>query len=276
MELINNNFGLGQTNCNRFPENLFKVRITEPNNLNRRLKMKQLVEQFKPIKDFEGIYSISNLGYVISEANEKSKKERILKFGISTSGYAYVILYKKGENKISMIHHLVWDHFGNKPRTGRILQVDHKDENKLNNRRDNLQLLTSRQNCSKYRKTQMHSSKYTGVSWSNKGKRWNSLIEINGKGVHLGSFTKEYNAYLSYQRALIEFNKTGKVTINTPAMKQKTSKYKGVSWSKKNKKWQSAIYINKKQIYLGYFTNEYEAHLAYQKALEKRIICHNQ
>ena len=46
-----------------------------------------------------------------------------------------------------------------------------------------------------------------------------------------------------------------------------SSKYKGVSWCKQRKKWIVRIDILKKTKYLGHFTNEYQAHLVYQKAL---------
>jgi hypothetical protein len=46
-----------------------------------------------------------------------------------------------------------------------------------------------------------------------------------------------------------------------------SSQYKGVHWSKKNKKWKSQIRLNGKQKYLGYFTDEKEASEAYQKEL---------
>lgn len=46
-----------------------------------------------------------------------------------------------------------------------------------------------------------------------------------------------------------------------------TSKYTGVSWVKEKKKFVASIQIEKKQNKLGYFNNEYDAHLAYQKAL---------
>jgi len=46
-----------------------------------------------------------------------------------------------------------------------------------------------------------------------------------------------------------------------------SSKYTGVSWSKVGNKWHSYISIKDKKIHLGSFINEYDAHLAYQKAL---------
>lgn len=45
-----------------------------------------------------------------------------------------------------------------------------------------------------------------------------------------------------------------------------TSKYKGVHWHKTKQKWRATIMHNRRAIFLGYFKNEYEAHLAYCKA----------
>jgi hypothetical protein len=50
--------------------------------------------------------------------------------------------------------------------------------------------------------------------------------------------------------------------------KNKTSQYTGVSINKNSKKFESRITIKDKNVNLGYFDNEYEAHLAYQKALK--------
>lgn len=47
-----------------------------------------------------------------------------------------------------------------------------------------------------------------------------------------------------------------------------TSQYTGVCWSKSCNKYQANIMIDGKVKGLGYFTEEYDAHLAYQKALK--------
>ena len=49
-----------------------------------------------------------------------------------------------------------------------------------------------------------------------------------------------------------------------------TSKYVGVSWRKNAQKWQSAIVIENKKIYLGLFDIELEAHLIYQSRLNQQ------
>ena len=48
-----------------------------------------------------------------------------------------------------------------------------------------------------------------------------------------------------------------------------TSKYVGVHWHKATNKWASSIEIKNKVKHLGVFTNEYDAHLAYKKALNE-------
>ena len=49
--------------------------------------------------------------------------------------------------------------------------------------------------------------------------------------------------------------------------KRKSSQYTGVTWHKNFKKWMSTIRINKTRKFLGYFKNEIDAHLEYQKQL---------
>jgi len=170
---------------------------------------KQLIEIWKPIKNYEGLYEVSNHGRVKSLAKEwingrglRKKSDSIKKISITDRGYKSAILNNNKKRKTFTVHSLVWDHFGDQPRNGLKLQVDHIDNNKLNNRIDNLQLLTQRANISKYHKTQKHTSHYTGVHWSKDSKKWRSVIGINGKYKHLGYFIDEHDAHLAYQKAL--------------------------------------------------------------------------
>lgn len=146
-----------------------------------------LTEQWKPINGYEGLYEVSNLGRVKSLPRHwKSGRGNIvkhrnyeiyLKFGLSASGYYQVNLWKSGNLKSVPVHQLVWDAFGNKPRDGRRLQIDHIDGNKTNNHICNLQLLTQRENIGKgyqskrslptgvlYRKDR---GKYAAIYWAN-------------------------------------------------------------------------------------------------------------
>jgi len=72
-------------------------------------------------------------------------------------------------------------------------------------------------------------------------------------------------------------NRQGNIRICTPQqnhrnllpLKEKSSKFKGVSWFKPGKKWRVRISFNKRMIYLGYFTSETEAALVYNEAAKK-------
>lgn len=50
-----------------------------------------------------------------------------------------------------------------------------------------------------------------------------------------------------------------------------SSKYTGVCWFSNKNKWISQIIINNKSKYLGLFTNEHDAHIAYEKALSELL-----
>ena len=167
-----------------------------------------LTEQFKPIKGYEDFYEVSNYGRVKSLARSWTsglgllvkKDELILKNNVDKRGYGLVRLSVNGERKTHKVHQLVWDAFGDKPRDGRRLQVDHKNENKIDNYIGNLQLLTNRENCSKGKLQYNKSSRYTGVT--QRADKWIAQIQINKEAIHLGMFDNEYKAHLAYQKAL--------------------------------------------------------------------------
>ena len=86
--------------------------------------------------------------------------------------------------------------------------VDHIDRNPFNNCKDNLRICTVHQNTfnrAKYRGNP--TSKYKGVSWNAKHKRWYAFIRFNGKRIYLGNFEVEANAARAYNDAAMQFFK---------------------------------------------------------------------
>ena len=100
-----------------------------------------MMEIWHDIEGYEGLYQISNKGRVKSL---KCGKERILRPGINIYGYMFVCLYHDNVKKCFKLHRLVAQAFipnpENKP------QVNHKDENKLNNCVNNLEWSTAKEN----------------------------------------------------------------------------------------------------------------------------------
>ena len=93
-----------------------------------------MVEIWKDIRDYENLYQGSNLGRVKSI---KFGKERILKTFKNKDGYLQVGLWKNNKRKIFLVHRLVAQAFLDNPNN--LPEVNHKDENKLNNVVSNLE-----------------------------------------------------------------------------------------------------------------------------------------
>lgn len=75
--------------------------------------------------------------------------------------------------------------------------VDHKNNNGLDNRRDNLRLATSSQNQHNRRKqTSESSSIYKGVRRYRNG--WEASIKLKNKEIWIGVFKTEHQAALAY------------------------------------------------------------------------------
>lgn len=115
-----------------------------------------MTEVWKPIDGYEGIYQVSSLGRVRSldrtvqstSKNGKcyhvSLKGRILAQSDAGKGYLKVGLRKNGEIEERYVHRLVAFAFVEGYRKGFV--INHKDEDKHNNRADNLEWITQKEN----------------------------------------------------------------------------------------------------------------------------------
>ena len=115
------------------------------------------VEIWNDIPGFEGLYQVSDCGQVKScerfvkhwRGGNQILKERILKPGLNTRGYYYVVLSKDGKGKNFFIHRLVALAFLEGDNT---FTVNHKDECKTNNHVSNLEYLTQADNVREWTK----------------------------------------------------------------------------------------------------------------------------
>ena len=159
-------------------------------------------EVWLPVKGYEGLYEVSNLGNVKSFVRGKGK---VLKCSLTDTGYYRVNLHKNGVQRNFKVHKLVAISFLNHTPCGYKLVVDHIDNNPLNNNLDNLQLITNRENSSKDKIG--GTSKYIGVSLVRRTNKWKAQIRINGNDKFLGHFDNEIDASKAYQKELKELIK---------------------------------------------------------------------
>lgn len=98
--------------------------------------------------------------------------------------------------------------------------VDHIDQNKMNNQRDNLRVATRSQNEANKTIWGRGVSRYRGVSWSKQKKKWKASIQVNNKQIHLGYFTTENEAALAWNDAALD--NFGEYATLNPIVREET------------------------------------------------------
>ena len=88
-------------------------------------------------------------------------------------------------------------------------QVDHKNGNKLDNRRSNLRLCSKNENMRNRQRYSRNTSGSKGVRWYgyNGHSHWVARIVVNRKNIHLGYFDRKIDAVGAYNTAAIRYHK---------------------------------------------------------------------
>lgn len=97
-------------------------------------------EIWKDVKDFEGVYAVSNLGRL---ASNRGKGWNVLSNKNSKGDYLSVILSDYGRTKSTRMHRLVYETFVGEIPKGKGNHIHYINGNKQDNRVENLKLTTS-------------------------------------------------------------------------------------------------------------------------------------
>ncbi|ANV88514.1 NUMOD4 motif-containing HNH endonuclease [Picosynechococcus sp. PCC 7117] len=136
--------------------------------------MPRIKERWKPIKDYEGFYEVSNLGKVRSvtrtviKAYKSGKRTPViyqskeLSQATDRHGYQYVILHRERRGKRFDVHRLVAQAFIGDPPDPKAV-VHHKDGSRDNNRARNLEYVSHAQNIAHSFKGKSKTIKYQGL-----------------------------------------------------------------------------------------------------------------
>lgn len=152
------------------------------------------MEIWRDIKDFEGLYQVSNLGRVRSFNYRQTGQTKVLKLSKDKFGYLQVSLFKNGKLKTFRVHRLVAEAFI--PNLLGEPQVNHIDEDKQNNHVSNLEWCDSKYNNNYGTHNQRISEKTTNgklskpvLQYTKTGelvKEWPSIMEAGRNGFNQG------------------------------------------------------------------------------------------
>lgn len=136
-------------------------------------------EKWLPVKGYEGFYEVSNMGNVRSvdrrcngkrQGSSKMCKGKVLNQITNYQGYKRVNLSVNQNRKAFFVHRLVADAFVENPNKFRF--VNHKDENKGNNKSENLEWCTCVYNVN-------YGTRNQKVSTGMQNKRCKEVVGIN-------------------------------------------------------------------------------------------------
>lgn len=159
------------------------------------------MEEWKDIKEYNGLYQISDLGRIKSLKRTTNTKngirtvnEKILSQKTNSKwGYCEISLHKNGKSRTFRVNRLVAINFINNPNN--YNQVNHKDGNKLNNNKTNLEWCNNSMN-------QIHAHTIglkrhlVGENSNRSNLKESTVLELREKynnGTRVKDLCKEYN-----------------------------------------------------------------------------------
>jgi HNH endonuclease/AP2 domain len=105
---------------------------------------------------------------------------------------------------VTSLHRVIYEYYHGSIPKG--FEIDHINQDKLDNRLENLRLATRSQNSQNKSKQKNNTSGFKGAYWHKENKKWNAAITVNNKLIHLGFFETPELAHETYKQAAIELH----------------------------------------------------------------------
>jgi len=165
------------------------------------------------------------------------------------------------------------------------LVIDHINHIKLDNRRENLRILTNERNSKHQKKKKGSITKYKGVTYDKKRNKYSVFIRHDDQRKYIGSFDTELEAAEYYDLFIIH-HKMDEINLNFPEKRQEylqkeyinkiqetKNKYYGVTKDRKdNDRFVAKIQHNKNNIHILSSKDQIECAKAYDNYVVKNNI----
>lgn len=163
---------------------------------------------WRDVKEYEGKYQVSNTGKVRSLNYRQIGKTQVLKSATTQDGYLFVRLCKNGKAKTCRVNRLVAAAFI--PNPNNLPEVNHRNEQKQDNRSSNLEWCTREYNnnygtrverAAKANKGKQHTEETKKkISKANKGNKYGKKKVICLELKRVFNSAKEASEFLDYSR----------------------------------------------------------------------------
>lgn len=147
-------------------------------------------------------YNAEDGSLIWREKPSQIVKSKSIAGGVSDSNGKQYCRVKLGGKKYlahRIIYKMVYGDFDES------LEIDHIDHNGLNNKIDNLRLVSHIENTQNQLKRIDNTSGMVGISWDKNIKKWRTYINANKNFIYLGSFNDIKEAVMTRMHAEILF-----------------------------------------------------------------------
>lgn len=122
------------------------------------------------------------------------------KWKINPRGYIYRNFYKgNGHSTSVLMHRKIMS-------APKGMEIDHINNDKLDNRKSNLRLCTVDENSRNRKLTKRNTHGYKGVKYDKRRKNWSAQISHKYKKYHLGTFTTVIEAAKAYNEGAKKYH----------------------------------------------------------------------
>lgn len=167
-----------------------------------------MIETWKPVLGYEGLYEVSDLGRVRSlprTATRRNGTSYRVRGGMlhptssREDGRPSVVLANSGHYLPARVHRLVFEAFNGPTPPG--YEVDHANGDAADNRLVNLRLATKSQNTMNRGLLRVNTSGAKGVAFDRRARKWRAYITVRRRRIHLGMHETVESAAAAYAEA---------------------------------------------------------------------------